>query len=351
MAELFDLVRGPAAGVARWRGLLVCAIDGTTLFVPDSGANAAAFGRQTGRPEAPGGYPMLRLLTIVACGSRTIIDAVFGSYRVGETSYAPRMLGSLRPGMVLLADRNFASAALIQQIADTGAHLLIRCKNGRRFPVIRPLGDGTWIALMGATRVRIIDATIRVELGPGSGRYRTEHLPAGHDPDRPPAVPSTGPGRPLSPAVGDRDRLPGSQVDPVGPARPARSYPGRCHPRGLCRADRAPGPARRDGRRCPGQRQDRTHPAQFHHRAEYRTRRDLLRDNNSCRTSHRPHRADRHRGADQPPTRATITIKSQDRQTRDLQAPSQRSRRQDELHHHDHDTPTRRRSLTPRHTS
>ncbi len=173
LRELFDLVRGPAAGVARWRGLLVCAIDGTTLFVPDSGANAAVFGRQTGRPEAPGGYPMLRLLTIVACGSRTIIDAVFGSYRVGETSYAPRMLGSLRPGMVLLADRNFASAVLIQQIAGTGAHLLIRCKNGRRFPVIQPLSDGTWIALMGATRVRIIDATIRVELGPGSGRYRT----------------------------------------------------------------------------------------------------------------------------------------------------------------------------------
>jgi hypothetical protein len=32
----------------RWRGLLVCAIDGTTISVPDSTANVTAFGRQTG---------------------------------------------------------------------------------------------------------------------------------------------------------------------------------------------------------------------------------------------------------------------------------------------------------------
>ncbi|OKI44015.1 transposase domain-containing protein [Micromonospora sp. CB01531] len=33
---LFRLLAGPPAGAARWRGLLLCAIDGTTMFVPDS---------------------------------------------------------------------------------------------------------------------------------------------------------------------------------------------------------------------------------------------------------------------------------------------------------------------------
>jgi hypothetical protein len=37
---LFDLLRGPVTGItagpARWRGLLVCAIDGTTMTIPDS---------------------------------------------------------------------------------------------------------------------------------------------------------------------------------------------------------------------------------------------------------------------------------------------------------------------------
>lgn len=170
LAELFDLVRSPAAGAPRWRGLLVCAIDGTTMFVPDSNVNAAAFGRQSGRPDAPAGYPMLRLVMIVACGSRTVIDAVFGSFRSGETTYAPGLTGSLRPGMVLLGDRNFAAVALIEQFAATGADLLIRCKNDRRFATLAHLPDGTRIAALGRLRVRVIDAAITVDLGTSGGR-------------------------------------------------------------------------------------------------------------------------------------------------------------------------------------
>ncbi|MFF3573397.1 hypothetical protein [Nocardia jiangxiensis] len=85
---LFDLVRGPAAAAARWRGLLVCAIDGTTMFVPDSAANVACFGRHGGG-HAVAGYPMLRLLAVVACGTRTVIDTVFGTDKIAEITYAP----------------------------------------------------------------------------------------------------------------------------------------------------------------------------------------------------------------------------------------------------------------------
>jgi hypothetical protein len=45
LAALFALLAGPAAGAQRWRGLLVCAIDGTTMSVPDSRANPAVYGR------------------------------------------------------------------------------------------------------------------------------------------------------------------------------------------------------------------------------------------------------------------------------------------------------------------
>lgn len=175
LRELFTLVRGPAIGAARWRGRLVCAIDGTSMFVPNSDANAAAFGRQTGRPDAESGYPMLRLLTVVACGTRTVIDAVFGSYRVGETTYAPELLGCLKSGMLLLADRNFAVTALVEQIAAAQADLLIRCKDTRALPPIKTLPDRTWLAQMGAVTVRVIDARISVRLGGGAtrcGHYR-----------------------------------------------------------------------------------------------------------------------------------------------------------------------------------
>ncbi|MDZ7883430.1 MAG: IS4 family transposase [Mycobacterium sp.] len=175
LRELFSLLAGPAAGAIRWRGLLVCAIDGTSMFVPNSAANAAEFGRQTGRPDAESGYPMLRLLTVVACGTRTVIDAVFGSYRVGETTYAPKLLQCMKPGMLLLADRNFAVVALIEQIADARADLLIRCKDVRNLPAITTLGDRSWLTRMGSVTVRVIDASITVRLNATTtrvGHYR-----------------------------------------------------------------------------------------------------------------------------------------------------------------------------------
>ncbi len=175
LRELFTLVRGPAAGAARWRGLLVCAIDGTSMFVPNSTANASMFGRQTGRPDAESGYPMLRVLTLVACGTRTIIDAVFGPYSIGETTYAPQLVRALKPQMLLLADRNFAVTALIEQIASVQADVLIRCKDTRVLPPIKHLSDRSWLARMGAVTVRVIDAQITVRLGAGAtrcGHYR-----------------------------------------------------------------------------------------------------------------------------------------------------------------------------------
>ena len=142
----------------------MCAIDGTTMFVPDSPMNLTRYGRQTGT-HGGSGYPMMRLVAVVACGTRAVLDAVFGPLGIGEISYAPRLLGCLRPGMLLLADRNFAVADLIGQIGATGAELLIRCKNGRALPSIRRLPDGSWLSRLGGVPVRVIDAEITVTLG------------------------------------------------------------------------------------------------------------------------------------------------------------------------------------------
>lgn len=175
LRELFGLIKGPVPGTARWRGLLVCAIDGTSMFVPDSVANLGAYHRQTGGPNGDSGYPMVRMLAVVACGTRTIVDAVFGTYGVSEIAYAPKLLGCLRDGMLLLADRNFAVASLVEQIADTKADLLIRCKNNRKLPPIERLPDGSWLTPIGSVVVRVIDAEIVVTPKGGTrrtGRYR-----------------------------------------------------------------------------------------------------------------------------------------------------------------------------------
>lgn len=174
---LFDLLRGPAAvprgGGTWWRGLLVCAIDGTTLTVPDSPANLARFTRGGGNHGGTG-YPQVRLLALLACGTRTIIDAVFGPTTSGETTYAPGLLRSLRAGMMVLLDRNFAAAKLIAAIARAEADVLVRVKNGRQLPALRRYRDGSYLSMLGTTQVRVIEAqiTIATRAGRRTGTYR-----------------------------------------------------------------------------------------------------------------------------------------------------------------------------------
>lgn len=177
LCALFELLAGPAVGAARWRGMLVCAIDGTTLSVPDTPANLACYHRQSSN-HGGSGYPLIRLLTVVACGTRTVIDAVFGPISIGETTYAPSLFRRLRPGMLLLADRNFAARTLIEQIHTCGADLLIRCKDARVLPRIGACPDGSYLTRLGEVVLRVIDAEI-VVTGTGVhcaqrrvGRYR-----------------------------------------------------------------------------------------------------------------------------------------------------------------------------------
>jgi hypothetical protein len=170
LRELFFLLRGPSPGGARWRGLLVCAIDGTIMTVADSEANLAVYSRQRGGPNGASGYPMLRLLALVSCGTRTVIDAVFGPVSAGETTYAPGLLASLHAGMILLADRGFGAGFLAAQIAGTRADFLIRVRAGYGapgLPVLSRLPDGSWLSRFGGIAVRVIDAQVTVTTSAG----------------------------------------------------------------------------------------------------------------------------------------------------------------------------------------
>jgi hypothetical protein len=162
---LFELLRGPAAVPRQrgtwWRGLLVCALDGTTLTVSDAPAVRSRFTKQRGNHGGTG-YPQLRLLALVACGTRTLIDAVFGPTTTGETTYAPLLLRSLHAGMILLADRNFGAKDLLADIAATGADALVRLKIGRKLAVLRRLPDGSYLSMLGTLRVRIIECEITI---------------------------------------------------------------------------------------------------------------------------------------------------------------------------------------------
>lgn len=178
LRALFDLLRGHAAAIrttgARWCGLLVVAIDGTHLDVPDNPATRAGLGKRSNQYTKASGYPQISLVALVACGTRAIIDAVFGTASTGESTYAARLTRSLQPGMIVLLDRGLSSNTLLEQIADTGAALLARLTATREPPNLRHLPDGSFLSRIGRLDVRIIECeiTISTTTGRHTGVYR-----------------------------------------------------------------------------------------------------------------------------------------------------------------------------------
>jgi Insertion element 4 transposase N-terminal/Transposase DDE domain len=175
LRALFFLLAGPSPAGTRWRDLLVCAVDGTIVTVADSAANLAVYAKQKGGATGGSSYPQLRLLALVACGTRAVIDAVFGSCSSGETTYAADLTRSLHAGMLLLADRNFGSGPLARKIAAAEADFLIRVRTGNgapKLPVLRRLPDGSWLSVFGGVPVRVIDAAWTVTTS--AGRFTSD---------------------------------------------------------------------------------------------------------------------------------------------------------------------------------
>ena len=183
---------------ARYRGLRVLAIDGTTLDVPDTAANATAFGRPATHRGERTAFPQVRLLALAECGTHAIIAAVLGPYSSSETTLAPSLFGRLDAGVLLLADRGFIGFDLWRAAAATDAQLVWRAKTNQVLPVDRQLADGSYLSRIYAARdqhakrdpvvVRVVEYTLGKDPGrhqqPGPYRLLTTIL----DPEKAPAV-------------------------------------------------------------------------------------------------------------------------------------------------------------------
>jgi hypothetical protein len=146
-----------------FKGLLVAALDGSTLKVPDSPENRRRFGLP-GSSRGRAAFPQMRALFLVSVRFHFILKALFAPYHRGEMGLAWRMLWSIPEGLLLLVDRGFCAWWFLFGILDRRSHFLVRAKSnmsGRRF---RRLGRGDWLVEVTMPR------KVR-RLFPGSSRH------------------------------------------------------------------------------------------------------------------------------------------------------------------------------------
>jgi hypothetical protein len=170
----------PQTPGAFYREQRLVALDGSTLDVPDTASNRKYFGKP-GASRGEAAFPQLRLVGLVETGSHGFFSVAMGPYMRSEHTLAKAVIPALRPGMLCLADRLFASFALWQQATATGAALLWRIRSNLVLPVEAVLPDGSYLSTFYASpkdrrhrreglRVRVIE--YRLEGHPDGQTYR-----------------------------------------------------------------------------------------------------------------------------------------------------------------------------------
>jgi hypothetical protein len=139
-----------SAGADRWRGLALYGVDGSSLRVADSVENRDHFGghssgrHEGGREERESGYPLMRLVVLMALRSHLLAAAAFGPYAVDERAYAASLWDTVPDHSLVLIDRHYLQANVLVPLTSKGTerHWITRAKSNTKFTSIRRLGKG-----------------------------------------------------------------------------------------------------------------------------------------------------------------------------------------------------------------
>ncbi len=119
-----------------WRGRPVRLVDGTTVTLPDTPANQAAYPQS--RNQKPGlGFPLCRIVGLVCLGSGAVLNAAFGRYSGkggGEQSLLRLMLDTRYAG----AGRSAAGRCVLCDVFSAVRIARPGCRRGVRATRLAP---------------------------------------------------------------------------------------------------------------------------------------------------------------------------------------------------------------------
>jgi hypothetical protein len=111
-----------------WKGRRVYMFDGTTVTMPDTPKNQAAYPQVSN--QKPGlGFPIARVGALISLACGTVVDLGFCRYagkEQGEVSLLRRLLDALSPGDVVLGDRLLGNWSTIVFLRARGVELVSR---------------------------------------------------------------------------------------------------------------------------------------------------------------------------------------------------------------------------------
>ncbi len=142
-----------SAASYRWRGLSVFAADGVTLRVADSPENQKHFGLASAGERGESGYPLVRMVALIAARSHLIVAASFGPYTKSELHYADNLWKQVPPDSVTLVDRNFLAARILVQLQNAhNRHWVLRSKTTTKWQVKKKLGHDDLLVEMDVSK-------------------------------------------------------------------------------------------------------------------------------------------------------------------------------------------------------
>ena len=117
-----------------WKGRRVYMFDGTTVTMPDTRENQAAYPQVYN--QKPGlGFPIARIGALISLACGAVVNLGFCQYAgkgQGEVSLLRRLWDVLRPGDVLLGDRLLGNWATIMFLGERGVELVSRLNTFHR---------------------------------------------------------------------------------------------------------------------------------------------------------------------------------------------------------------------------
>lgn len=117
-----------------WKGRHVHLVDGTTVSMPDTPENQAAFPQPA--TQQPGlGFPIARLVVLLSLATAMVTGMAMGRYQgkeTGETALFRQLLERLNPGDIVLADRYYCSYFMIAILLMLKVDCVVRLHQCRK---------------------------------------------------------------------------------------------------------------------------------------------------------------------------------------------------------------------------